>query len=77
MGSSCHQSGAGEMRREIDGAIERHGLRGRVVLRGALCFETCLAGLSIEFEDRVVTGLTSENLDSIFAGEVLPRVRAD
>lgn len=65
------------LREEISGAIERHGLKGKVVLKGAFCLETCLAGLSIEFDDEVITGVTSENLESIFAEQILPRVRPD
>ena len=75
MGSACHQAGAMALRQEIEGAIERHGLVGRVVLKGAFCLETCLAGLSVQFEERIVTGVTSENLDSLFASEIMPRVR--
>ena len=77
MGSSCYDSGSMTLRPEIADAIERHGLKGKVVLKGAFCLETCLGGLAIEFEEDVITGLTSENLDAIFVEKILPRIRPE
>lgn len=52
--------------------IAENGLENKVELAGAFCLGACnQTGVSVKFGDEVVSGVTAENLESIFAEKVL------
>ncbi len=75
MGSACHQLGGYRLRPMLEELIQRYHLQDRVELKGAFCLDQCEHGRSLKFEERVLTGLTAENLPEKFFTEILPRIR--
>jgi NADH:ubiquinone oxidoreductase subunit E len=75
MGSACHQLGGYRLRPMLEDLIRRYELQERIELKGAFCLERCEHGRSLKFEDRVLTGLTADNVADRFFAEVLPHVR--
>jgi NADH:ubiquinone oxidoreductase subunit E len=59
----------------LEQLIEQHGLKGRLLLKGAFCLETCQEGRSLKFRSRIYTGLDEERLIEIFEQEILPYVK--
>jgi NADH:ubiquinone oxidoreductase subunit E len=74
MGSACHQLGGFRLVPQIEGFIRRHGLEGRLELKGAFCLEKCEQGRSLKFCGRVLTGLTEDNLEERLLREVAPHL---
>lgn len=75
MGSACHQLGGYRLLPLLESLRDRHGLAERLDIKGAFCLETCQQGRSLKFGDRVFTGLSEENLEQLFAREILPQLR--
>jgi NADH:ubiquinone oxidoreductase subunit E len=77
MGSACHQRLGYRLLPILEGLIARHGLTGRLVLKGAFCLENCPLGRALKFRDRVVAGLDDQQVESWFEREVLPAFPAE
>jgi len=75
MGSACHQLGGFRLIPAIEALIRKHRVDDAVELKGAFCLEMCEHGRTLKFGDRVLTGLTAENIEEKFAGEILPRIQ--
>lgn len=74
MGSACHQLKGYRLLPVLEALIEKHGLKGRLQLKGAFCLETCQEGRSLKFRERVFTGLDEQKLTQIFEQEILPHL---
>ncbi|MCI2111584.1 MAG: (2Fe-2S) ferredoxin domain-containing protein [Bacilli bacterium] len=77
VGSSCHLKGSFDViegfRKEV---ADRH-LEKKVELKAAFCLGKCaFDGVTIQVNDKIITGVTKDNLPSVFASEVLPLVEA-
>jgi NADH:ubiquinone oxidoreductase subunit E len=74
MGSACHQLKGYRLLPVLEGLIEKHGLKGRLQLKGAFCLETCQEGRSLKFRNRIFTGLDEQQLTQVFEREILPHL---
>ena len=71
VGSSCHLKGSYSIINLMKDRLEKNGLTDKVNLSAAFCLGKCTQGVSIKVNDEIVTGLTPENFDAIFAEKVL------
>ena len=77
MGSACHQRRGYDLLPLLEALVCRHGLEGRVQLKGAFCLEACQQGRSLKFGNQVFTGVDEQTLGVIFEREILPHCRPD
>jgi NADH:ubiquinone oxidoreductase subunit E len=75
MGSACHQLGGFRLIPALEALIRKNNLEEEVELKGAFCLDMCEHGRSLKFADQILTGLTADNIEEKFAGEILPRIR--
>ncbi|MGN1098348.1 MAG: (2Fe-2S) ferredoxin domain-containing protein [Clostridia bacterium] len=76
IGSSCHLRGSYGIIELMKKAIAENNLSDKVELSGAFCLGHCTQhGVSVRFDDEIVSGITPENFDGIFMEKVLNRVR--
>jgi len=75
MGSACHQSHGYRLLPRLEELLRRHGLAGRVELKGAFCLENCQAACSLKFHGRVFTGVNERNLTELFERDLLPHLQ--
>ncbi len=73
VGSSCHLRGSYDIINLMKDAIEKNGLADQVELKAAFCLGKCTDGVSVQFGDEIVTGVSTENFDSVFQKYVLGR----
>lgn len=71
VGSSCHLKGSYNIIELMKSALEKNGLTESVPLSAAFCLGKCTSGVSIKVNDQVITGVSPENFDDIFAEHVL------
>jgi NADH:ubiquinone oxidoreductase subunit E len=72
LGSACHQSRGYRLLPLLEDLLRRHGLGGRLQLKGAFCLENCQHACSLKFAGRVFTGVNEHNLTGLFEREILP-----
>jgi NADH-quinone oxidoreductase subunit G len=77
VGSSCYLRGAHKVAEALEGAILRHGLRGKIELQGAFCLNRCLEGVAVSVNGQPVPRVTEENVEDIFRAYVLGEVNLD
>ena len=58
-------SGSYEVRAELERLVAQRGLEGRVRIGVAFCLGGCRSGVSVRFGDRVVTGVTVDNVAAV------------
>lgn len=71
-GSACHQRRGYRLLPIFEELIARHGLAGRIELKGAFCLENCPRGPSVKVGDRVFSGIEETNAAEFFEREILP-----
>lgn len=72
VGSSCHLKGSEEIIGMLESAIAEHHLDGDVVLTGSFCIGKCnRVGVTIQINDDVHTGVTTENFREFFKTNIL------
>ncbi len=75
VGSSCHLKGSYEIIELMKDAIQKHNLGDKVTLKATFCLGKCgIAGVSIKVDDEIITGVTTENFNDIFATHILNRL---
>jgi NADH:ubiquinone oxidoreductase subunit E len=72
LGSACHQRRGYQLLPLLEALIQRHGLAGRLELRGAFCLNNCQHGSSLKFGDRIFSGVNEQRIAEIFEREILP-----
>lgn len=60
VGSSCHLKGAREVIVRFNELLTKHGLEGKVSLRGSFCMERCGEGVNWQIDDQP---FTSDSID--------------
>jgi NADH:ubiquinone oxidoreductase subunit E len=77
VGSSCHLKGSYDVIEGLRKEVESRHLEGQIELKAAFCLGKCgYDGVTIQVGEKIITGVTKENLSSVFASEVLPLVKA-
>ena len=75
VGSSCHLKGSYEIIELFKDRIAKEKLEDKVTLKGIFCLGKCgVAGVSIQVDDEIITGVTPKNFDDIFNKYVLSRI---
>lgn len=73
VGSSCHLKDSYDVIGGFQNEIEKRGLGDEVSLQAAFCLGKCgYAGVSIKVGEKIVTGVTVNNLSEVFDREVAP-----
>lgn len=76
IGSSCHLKGSYDIISGFQKLIADNKLEDKVELNAAFCLGNCTNGVSIKVNDRIVSGVSKDNLESIFNEYVLSKLEA-
>ena len=72
VGSSCHLKGSGEIVELLEKSIAEHHIEDDVVLSGSFCIGKCnRVGVTVQVNDDVHVGVTTENFRDFFKKNVL------
>jgi NADH:ubiquinone oxidoreductase subunit E len=71
IGSSCHQKTSYAVMKEIKYMIGVNGLQEKVTLQSAFCLGKCTEGITIKFNEEIITGVGMGNIAEIFKAKVL------
>ena len=72
VGSSCHLKGSEAVVEALQKAVAEHRLEDKVSLAGSFCIGRCnRVGVTVQVDDKVVTGVTGESCADFFAKEIL------
>ena len=75
VGSSCHLKGSYEIIELFKDRLAKEKLEDKVTLKGIFCLGKCgVAGVSIQVDDEIITGVTPKNFDDVFNKYVLSRI---
>ena len=78
VGSSCHLKGAPEIIRLLENGVAEHGLENDVVLTGSFCIGKCnRVGVTIQVNDDVHVGVTTENFRDFFKEHILDVINSE
>ncbi|NCB04820.1 MAG: (2Fe-2S) ferredoxin domain-containing protein [Clostridia bacterium] len=66
IGSACHKRGSYDVRTAIEKLVAERGLGDRITVSVSFCLGQCKNGVSVRFGDRVVCGVTPENVAEVF-----------
>lgn len=77
VGSSCHLKGSADVVELFKNAIQEHKLESEITLAGSFCIGKCnRAGVTVQIDDDVHTGVTRENFKEFFAENVLKAINS-
>ncbi len=72
VGSSCHLKGSSEIVRLLTEEIQKRSLEDDITLAGSFCLGKCnRAGVTVQLDEEVHTGITPENIKDFFENNVL------
>ena len=72
VGSSCHIKGSPEIVQLLQKAVEEHNLECDITLAGSFCIGKCnREGVTVQVDDEIYTGITSDNFKEFFNDRVL------
>ena len=75
IGSSCHLKGSPQIVEFLRRDIEKYHLEDEVALTGNLCIGKCNRdGVTVQVDDDIFTGISSENYAEFFVANILGRV---
>lgn len=75
VGSSCHIKGSPEIVQLFQKAIQEYHLEDEITLAGSFCIGKCnRAGVTIQIDDDIHTGVTKEDFKEFFAENVLNKL---
>ena len=78
VGSSCHLKGSPEIVELLQKAVEQNHLEDEITLVGSFCIGKCnRVGVTVQFDDNIVTGVTKENFKEIFIFYVLTKIKGE
>jgi NADH:ubiquinone oxidoreductase subunit E len=73
IGSSCHVRGSYGIMNELKAMITEKNLDSQIQVKVAFCLGYCRDGVSIKVDEKLVTGVTKENLTQVFDKYVLKK----
>lgn len=75
IGSSCHLKGSQEIVEKLQDAVKKYDLEDDVVLSGSFCIGQCSrGGVTIQVNDEVFPGISTEKFDAFFKEHILDAV---
>lgn len=72
VGSSCHLKGSYDVINGFKQIIADNKLESTVELAASFCLGFCKDGVTIKVDDKIVTGLSKDNVNAVFEREVAP-----
>ena len=77
VGSSCHLKGSEQIVALLQEALKNYHLEDEVVLTGSFCIGQCnRVGVTVQVDDDVHTGITTENFREFFREHILSKISA-
>lgn len=77
VGSSCHLKGSPEIIELLQKAISEYHLEDEITLAGSFCIGKCnRIGVTVQVDDDIHTGITTENFKEFFKEHVLDKERS-
>ena len=78
VGSSCHIKGAPKIIELLTKAVEEYNLQDEITLAGSFCTGECNCdGVTVQIDDKIHTGITTENFKEFFDKNVLAVVKQE
>ena len=78
VGSSCHLKGSEAIVEMLQNAIAEHHIEDDVVLTGSFCIGKCTrVGVTIQVNDDIFTGITTENFRDFFKKNILDVIESE
>ena len=78
VGSSCHLKGSADIVELLEKAIAEYHLEADVVLSGSFCIGKCnRVGVTIQVDDDVHVGVTTENFREFFKKNILSAIEKE
>ena len=78
VGSSCHLKGSQDIVELFQRALEEHKIQDEVVLSGSFCIGKCnRVGVTVQVDDDVHVGVTTENFREFFKTNILDVIEAE
>ena len=78
VGSSCHLKGSADIVELLEKAIAEYHLEDDVVLSGSFCIGKCnRVGVTIQVDDDVHVGVTTENFREFFKKNILSAIEKE
>jgi NADH:ubiquinone oxidoreductase subunit E len=73
VGSSCHLKGSYDVIEGFRQEVSKRKLQDKIELKAAFCLGRCaFDGVTIQVNDKIITGVSKANLDQVFNSEVVP-----
>jgi NADH:ubiquinone oxidoreductase subunit E len=73
VGSSCHLKGSYDVIEGFRQEVSARKLEKKIELKAAFCLGRCaFDGVTIQVNDKIITGVTKDNLKQVFESEVVP-----
>ncbi len=70
IGSSCHLKGSYDIIEALKTLLAQKGLDKEVELNASFCLGHCIDGVTIKIDDRIITGVTKDNVAQILEREM-------
>ena len=78
VGSSCHLKGSQDIVELFESALAEHHIEDDVVLTGSFCIGKCnRVGVTVQINDDVHVGVTTENFREFFKENVLDVIKGE
>ena len=76
VGSSCHLKGSAQIVELLQKAVADNNIESEVTLAGSFCIGKCnSAGVTVQVDDDIHTGITVENFREFFNENILKKVK--
>ena len=72
IGSACHRRGSYLVTQRLKDLARQRGVEGEIKVAPAFCLGNCAGGVSVKVNDKLLSGVSMDNVDDIFVSEVLP-----
>lgn len=73
IGSACHKRGSYHVMKKAKELIHQHNLEDSVSVQAAFCLGHCANGISIKIDDKLILGVSKDNLEEIFEQYILKK----
>jgi NADH:ubiquinone oxidoreductase subunit E len=75
VGSSCYLQGSYEVIKALQAVIDELGIQDAVELQAGFCLGRCTQGVVMQVGERILLGVTPEQVREVVMEHILPEVR--